>query len=349
MESKTCTTCLLAKDINNFKVEKRSRYKGEYENTCRDCKNRTNERYRNTYKGYLKGLLKKAKNNAKVRSENRREEAGIFDLTYDVLLEILEIQNGKCYYSNVPMNFTSKSDFQASIERLDTCKGYIKTNVVVCCLEFNDVMQWSKEKIKEMYEILQYPHDCSGTNFALERKKTIRCKRETYDATLFYQCNKCMTIKPLNQFNKNKAVGCKDCVKILDQERMKDPRASLFILLVSAKSNSKNRQKKKTANSRDFTFTLTFDDLVDIYKSQKGLCAYSGLPLSFGNSKETNWRISLERIDVKQGYTRDNVCLICYEFNTGDKRILYNDDSTGSCGWSKEKFQHVLAHIKHMQ
>ena len=91
---------------------------------------------------------------------------------------------------------------------------------------------------------------------------------------------------------------------------------------------------------------LTFDDLVTLYRSQKGLCAYSGLPLKFGNSKDTNWKISLERMDPKKGYTKDNVCLIAYEFNTGDKRILYNDDYTGSCGWSREKFQYVFEHIK---
>jgi hypothetical protein len=104
----------------------------------------------------------------------------------------------------------------------------------------------------------------------------------------------------------------------------------------------------RTLAGIDFTFDLTFDELVNIYRSQKGLCAYSGLPLKFGNSTEINWKMSLERIDTKLGYTKDNVCLICYEYNTGDKRILYNDDSDGSCAWSAEKFRYIFEHITDM-
>jgi hypothetical protein len=291
------------------------------------------------------GLLKKARNNAKKRNNNGREEAGVFDISFDDIVEIERKQNGRCYYSNVPLTFQRKSDYQASIERLDTTKGYIKSNVVLCCLEFNDVIQWNKDKVKDMYEILQQTHDLSGTDFSPERKKTIRLKREAFDEAVFYQCHKCMAIKPLAQFNKNKAIGCKDCVKVIDQQRMKDPRACLFKLLTTARNNTKQRQKKQTSSSRDFTFTLTFQDVVDLYKLQKGLCAYSGMPLRFGNSY---WQISLERMNVRQGYTKDNVCLICYEFNTGDKTIFYNDDSLGSCAWSKQKFQHIFASIVEM-
>lgn len=349
MTTKLCTTCLVVKDIGNFKIELRPRYKGDYENTCRDCKNKTRERYRNTFKGYLLGLLKDAKKSAKNRKAKGREEAGEFELTYEDLNEILENQDNRCFYSNVPLKFTKKTDYQASIERLDTEKGYIKSNVVVCCLEFNDVCQWSTEKVKEMYDILQNTYDFSDTKFDLVRKPPkINVRTIEYDEELYHQCNKCLNIKPLNQFNKNKAIGCKDCVKLLDAERMKDPRAAMFNLLKDARSNTKQRQKKSTAEDRDFTFDLTFDELVDIYRAQKGLCAYSGLPLKFGNSNEINWKISLERINTKLGYTKDNVCLICYEFNVGDKTILYNDDSSGSCAWSKDKFKYVFEHISKM-
>lgn len=344
MATKTCTTCLIEKEISNFKVEKRPRYRGDYENTCRDCKNKTNARYRNTYQGYLKGLLKKARNNSKRRTATGREEAGKFDLTYEDLVDILESQNHKCYYSNVSLVFHTKSNYQASIERLDTNKGYEKSNVVVCCLEFNDTKQWSKEKVKEMYDILQSPHDCSNIDFSFSRKTSKLFIRKEFDKKEFHQCRKCMEVRPLNQFNKNNR--CKDCVRLDDQERLKDPRSVLLMLLKSARLNTKNRQARSTAKNRDFTFDLTFDELVEMFRSQKGLCAYSGLPLRFGNSKDTDWRISLERLDTKKGYTKDNVCLIAYEFNVGDKRVLYNDDSTESCGWSKVKFQYTFDHIK---
>lgn len=336
-------------DISNFKIETRPRYKGEYENTCRGCKIKANERYRNTEQGFLKGLLKNARKSGKKRIEKGRAEAGEFDLTYDDVLDILDKQNKRCYYSNVPLVFKKKSDYQASLERLDTSKGYTKSNVVVCCLEFNDVMQWTKEKIREMYDTLQVPHDCSDTNFDLIKKPRRRMTAwAKYDKQLFHQCNKCLEVKPLAQFNKNRAIGCKDCIKVLDKQRMEEPRSAMLALIRAARSNTKKRQKKSTAVDRDFIFDLTFDELVDIYRSQRGLCAYSGLPLRFGNSTEISWKMSLERIDAKKGYTRINVCLIAYEFNTGDKRILYNDDSDGSCAWSAEKFRTVFDHIGNM-
>lgn len=39
------------------------------------------------------------------------------------------------------------------------------------------------------------------------------------------------------------------------------------------------------------------------------------------------------------------MCLICYEFNTGDWNILYKEteeELIGSCGWSNDKFKIVL-------
>jgi hypothetical protein len=168
-----------------------------------------------------------------------------------------------------------------------------------------------------------------------------------YDKDLYHQCNKCEEVKLLDQFNKNRGIGCKDCRKKLDDKRMKDPRDCLYKLVTNARNNTKNRENKNTTEKRvDATFDITFDDLVHIYRSQKGLCAYSGLPLQFGNSTMINWKISLERKNQLLGYTKDNVCLICVEFNTGDKRILYNDDSDGSGAWSKEKFEYIFSHIK---
>jgi len=125
---------------------------------------------------------------------------------------------------------------------------------------------------------------------------------------------------------------------------MSNPREALLLLLKSARSNTVKRAKMSVYKNRVNVVDIKLEDLIDIYKRQNGLCAYSGLPLMFGNSKEINWKISLERKNTLLGYTKDNVCLICYEFNTGDKTVLYNDDSEGSCGWSVEKFQVMMTY-----
>ena len=72
----------------------------------------------------------------------------------------------------------------------------------------------------------------------------------------------------------------------------------------------------------------------------------SGLPLRFGKREETNWLISLERIDVHKGYTKDNVCLICMEFNSTDRTVNKTYKSETSTGWSKAKFQFFLNTVR---
>lgn len=68
--------------------------------------------------------------------------------------------------------------------------------------------------------------------------------------------------------------------------------------------------------------------------------------MQFGTYLENNWTASIERKDPLKGYTKDNVCLICVEFNTGDKSILYKNNDSGSCGWTKDKFKIFYNNIK---
>lgn len=320
---KICTTCNIKKTIEVFSKQTSSKYIDTHKNTCRQCSNIINDKYRNTQTGYLKNLLKNAKKSSISRINKGRVEAGTFTITYDDVFEIWNLQKGLCYYSNIPMITNRKSDFQASIERIDPNKGYDKSNIVLSCLEFNDIVQWSKDKITEMIDILKEHRDLSTTDFSFKKKLPIEYNKLEFDKLMYHQCNKCCEIKSLDQFNKNKSIGCKSCVKILDNKRTENPRTALLILLTSARSNCKKRSSKNLINERDCSYDLNLEELIQIYRNQKGLCAYSNLPLCFGNSENINWRISLERKDTEKGYNVDNVCLICYEFNTGDKTILY--------------------------
>lgn len=90
---------------------------------------------------------------------------------------------------------------------------------------------------------------------------------------------------------------------------------------------------------------IDYDFLVQLFNDQNGLCAYSGLPLQFGNMHEKSWTTSLERINPLRGYVKDNVCLICLEFNAVDHSVLKGDMSE-STGWTKEKFQVFLESVK---
>ena len=49
--------------------------------------------------------------------------------------------------------------------------------------------------------------------------------------------------------------------------------------------------------------------------------------------------MSLERINVWKGYTRDNICLIVVPLNVSDQtaKITTEDNPVGFSGWNREK------------
>jgi hypothetical protein len=56
-----------------------------------------------------------------------------------------------------------------------------------------------------------------------------------------------------------------------------------------------------------------------------------------------DWRISLERKDVKKGYDASNVCLVCQRFNAIDNSARAEGAVDGSGGWTREKFLQYAA------
>lgn len=78
----------------------------------------------------------------------------------------------------------------------------------------------------------------------------------------------------------------------------------------------KSSVKRAKGCNREHSISET--DIFDLYEEQNGCCAVSGLPFSSG--KNAAWRIqpfypSLDRIDSKVGYTKDNVRLVCAAVN----------------------------------
>jgi dUTP pyrophosphatase len=76
------------------------------------------------------------------RTANIRVRAAGLGVPFDIppghLKSVYDLQQGLCYYSQVPMSIQgTKSIFTLSVDRIDPAKGYTKGNVVLCCLGIN--------------------------------------------------------------------------------------------------------------------------------------------------------------------------------------------------------------------
>jgi len=68
------------------------------------------------------------------------------------------------------------------------------------------------------------------------------------------------------------------------------------------------KYKNWSAKSRGIEFDLTIEQMWDIYIKQDKKCFYTGIPVTFGTSKnDSSATASLDRIDSKKGYFIDNV------------------------------------------
>lgn len=107
--------------------------------------------------------MKTLLNSARGRSAIRGTE---FRLSLDDLLDILLIQDGRCFYSGVPMEcLVPHSHWRVSLERLDNGRGYTRENVALVAAEFNTpdysrnrgvvvihgTAQWSRDKFEQVW------------------------------------------------------------------------------------------------------------------------------------------------------------------------------------------------------
>lgn len=73
---------------------------------------------------------------------------------------------------------------------------------------------------------------------------------------------------------------------------------------------------------------LTLVELLDVWDGQEGKCALTGLKLE--TSQFGTLKASIDRIDSKKGYTKDNIQIICAPLNMM-KGILTNSEFLSWC------------------
>ena len=112
---------------------------------CEQCLHQfTWTKSKKTVRGCIRGMFYSAR-----RRHAIHRWQGDFDLDVDSVLRMLWSQQGRCFYSGVPLRYAqSNVDWQMSLERLDTTQTYTKENTRLVALEFNTRNQWSQEKVQ---------------------------------------------------------------------------------------------------------------------------------------------------------------------------------------------------------
>lgn len=136
---KRCRVCDTTKDASLFNGLKY---------VCNSCRVLDQHSRDQTARGHMKCLFRDAKKNTKVR--NIKGRAMSFDIDLQYLFELYHQQAGRCAYSDMPMTVGARQnkDWVMSLERINTCVGYVKGNVCLICHEFNTAARyWSRSKV----------------------------------------------------------------------------------------------------------------------------------------------------------------------------------------------------------
>jgi len=127
-------------------------------------------------------------------------------------------------------------------------------------------------------------------------------------------CSRCQKELPLTSFEQHKGGTlrnmCRPCKLAANrQQRSVGYRPYLTNLISKSKVTSKKRR---------FTeYEITVDQLVELWESQDGRCAISGVVLTHHNDGTgvKDFNASIDRIDSNLGYVPGNVQLVAYRAN----------------------------------
>jgi len=150
METKQCCSCGETKEVIDFCFDKKD---NRYQSSCKSCNN-------NRTKAWQKQLFESTNPTDILEatfykmctgSRSNAKTKGIqFTLRLDDLRSMYQTQQGKCFYTGVPMTLRSNGHLDRdplliSLDRRDSSLGYTKENTVLCCWGANALKGWHSE------------------------------------------------------------------------------------------------------------------------------------------------------------------------------------------------------------
>lgn len=110
---------------------------------------------------------------------------------------------------------------------------------------------------------------------------------------------------------------CKTCVKEINIAKYQLSKKTKAQIRSSSYKNYLSSLLLKTSyRKKEYEFNLDIFFLLNLYEMQNGKCAISGIDMThIAGQGKVSTNISIDRIDPKKGYTKDNVHLVCLFIN----------------------------------
>jgi hypothetical protein len=310
-DKKQCPQCKQWKARLNF--SKSTRNNNGLQSYCKACSATNVSARRRTRDGFMTTIY----NSMLVRTRIWLKRGRFMEMncTKDYLHELAESQGDVCAITGLPITFASNATSKASIDRIDDEVGYVMGNVRFVLQEFNGQGKWTKRNLYDMIDLAgQVTVDVEAELAPKAKEGSKESPRNWPIVNGKVFCHDCNTTKDRSAFTKQISQGCRDCLAATNKV-YRETWHGVFTCLVnsSRQNNEKRNDPNRKAGCRELKHTLTYDEIVEIYRRQRGLCHVSDTPLSC--RLNDIHRVSLERINNDIGYVKDNVVLVCKIFN----------------------------------
>ena len=154
-----CNTCKKYKNMNDFNRTKSfiDRFQREY--SCKECNYKRKQKANFESGENIPAFIRKAFNSCKYRYSKSNKNLN-FDITVEDIFNKIKEQNGNCAILGIKMTYfrvRGKIHTNMSVDRIDSSKGYIKSNIQLTChianimkmdLSMKDLIKYSKLIIK---------------------------------------------------------------------------------------------------------------------------------------------------------------------------------------------------------
>ena len=136
---KKCIRCGELKELSEFYCDK-ARSDG-HQSDCKKCNYTKCNSYRKQNLTRYREIRKKYRQTLKGRFDKWRSGAKHRGITFKLTLKDIQEIPMICYYTGETLAFKPNEWNTASLDRIDSTKGYTKENVVLCCSDINFMKQ----------------------------------------------------------------------------------------------------------------------------------------------------------------------------------------------------------------